>query len=74
MRYAIITLKQAKELGLNEQYYTLNKSGKDIIVNENDIANSNLYGADWEKEAQDMGIELISLSELKNIKNKGGWQ
>lgn len=74
MRYAIITLKQAKELGLNEQYYTLDKSGKDIIVNENDIANSNLYGTDWEKEAQDMGIELISLSELKNIKNKGGWQ
>lgn len=74
MRYAIITLKQAKELGLNEQYYTLDKSGKDIIVNENDIANSNLYGADWEKGAHDMGIELISLSELKNIKNKGGWQ
>ena len=72
MRYALINAEKATEIGIDITY--LQKKGKKVIVNENDILNSLAKGVDVESKAASLGCKLISLSDLKNIKAKGGWK
>ena len=72
MRYALINAEKATEIGIDVTY--LQKKGKKVVVNENDILHSLAEGDNVEMKAKSIGCKLISLDDLKNIKSKGGWK
>ncbi|MDD3040307.1 hypothetical protein [Bacteroides sp.] len=67
MRYAII--KDPEKIGMDPDLFT--KTDQGIIVNENDIFNSNIPGDTVEEKAKNAGTELISLETLKNKTRNG---
>ena len=72
MNYSLIKESKAKEIGIDTTY--LQRKGKNVIVNENDILNSTAEGKTAEEKAKNAGCKLITIDELKHTKAKGGWK
>lgn len=73
MKYLIIDKLKAIDIGLNADHYQQSTDGNRIIINENDLMNSYATGSNLQERATILGIEILTLSELKNKLNKGGW-
>lgn len=65
MRYAI--LKDPEKIGLKTKLFTPFKDG--YIVNENDILLSNAEGNSAEEKAKNIGVNLIGLETLREMRN-----
>ena len=73
MKYTIIKAKRAGEVGIMSTHRT-SKDSTMIIVNENEVkSNPLIEGGTLEERCEYIGGEVLSLSELNNIINKGGW-
>lgn len=73
MKYLIIDKLKAIDIGLHAEHYQQSGDGARIIINENDLMNAYATGPTLQDKAAILGIEILTLSELKQKLNQGGW-
>lgn len=73
MKYLVINKLKAVDIGLHADHYRKSKDGMQIIINENDLMNSFATGETLHDRAEILGIKLLSITELKQEINTGGW-
>ena len=73
MKYLIIDKLKAIDIGLQADHYQQSGDGARIIINENDLINAYATGPTLQDKADILGIEILTLSELKQKLNQGGW-
>lgn len=73
MKYLIIDKLKAIDIGLHADHYQQSNDGNRIIINENDLMNAYVTGPTLQDKAAILGIDILTLSELKQKLNQGGW-
>lgn len=73
MKYLIIDKLKAIDIGLQADHYQQSGDGARIIINENDLMNAYDTGPTLHDKAAILGIDILTLSELKQKLNQGGW-
>lgn len=73
MKYLIIDKLKAVDIGLHADHYQQSNDGNRAIINENDLMNAYVPGPTLQDKAAILGIDILTLSELKQKLNQGGW-
>lgn len=65
MKYAIIDRERCRQIGINPLYRQI--IGDKVVITENELAFSSVQGDTLEDKAQEEGLELMTVNEVKDF-------
>lgn len=65
MKYAIIDRERCRQIGINPLYRQ--QIGDKVVITEKELAFSSVQGVTLEDKAQEDGLELMTVNEVKDL-------